>query len=236
MKIKILIAFLIAVIMVVNVSTAQTMKDLSSISPDAVKLDETKDSFFIAFKDVIGEEKTPDNQVWLFDAAVLKAQMISCIGNLVGNGYSDSASISEDGTKAVFHSWSDNLGVVSPCANVFLKDMKSGGMLVVKDHALSPAISKDGRYIVYEYNADPEKGLPAIYRYDTSTGTEQFIDYTSFGNTKGGWYFPNPLISDDGLTVIYHTTKNGNPETYLWSSDLKPTFLHKGTVTGDEKI
>lgn len=203
------ILFLPGVLLLCGVVTAQ-------LPADAI-LQDSKNGV-VAYKPMVGlAEKQPSDQLYIFDAAKSLSILISCTDKgVVGNAYSDSASTSRDGVLVTFHSWASNLAPAPSCANVFLKDTVKRSVKVVKDHALAPAMTPDGKYVVYEYNADPQNGLPAIYRYEVATGKEEFIDHTSLGNWKGGWYFPNPQISDDGLTVIYHTTKSGYPEVWEW--------------------
>lgn len=135
---------------------------------------------------------------------------------LLGNSYSSCPSISSGGAFVAFASLSTNFGNYPICSNIWLKSIKDSKLLFIKDHAVSPEISKSGRYIVYEYNADPEKGLPAIYMFDIERGEELFIDYTSLGN-KAGWYYPHPHISDDDYTITYTTTKSGKPEIWKYN-------------------
>ena len=229
MKIRVVAVLVLLIIMVVNVN-AQTELTLPAVPLNSLTLSKSTDEKFTAYKILTGADLTPDNQVWIYDSTATKAKMLSSVDKVEGNAYSDSASISDDGTKAVFHSWSSNLAAVPDCANVFFKDVKSEKLEVIKDHALSPAISADGRYIVYEYNPDPEHGLPGIYRYTISTDVELFIGFTSLGNTKGGWYFPHPQISKDGGVITYTTTISGKPEVYQWREGRKPEYLRDGVL------
>lgn len=238
MKIK-LVSILLLIVLVVNVNAGTLVqRSVSEIPSDVVQLSPPAD--YIAYKEQtvttatkdLPVEKTPKNDIWLFDALSLVTRLVTCSeSGVVGDAYSDSPSITADGKRVVFHSWASNFAAAPSCANVWMKDVTTGKINLIKDHALSPSTSADGRYVCYEYNADPEKGLPAIYRYDTITGEELLIDYTSLGNTKGGWYFSNPQISEDGMTILYHTTKNGMPEVWQWSEGKKPIKIRDGLVT-----
>jgi Tol biopolymer transport system component len=202
----------------------------AQVPPDAVLQDASDGG--VIYKPLIGvTEKQPSDQIYIFEAASQLAKIVSSTDKgVAGNAYSDSASVSNTGEKVVFHSWATNLVVGTPrCANVFLKDTNTGAISMIKPNALSPAISRDGKFITYEYNADPQNGLPAIYRYEIATGKEEFIDYTSLGNWKGGWYMPNPQISSDGTVITYHTTKSGHPEVWEWR-DGKVSKVRDGVV------
>lgn len=223
--------------MVLPCVAADTSKGMTELPTDSVSLVSTDDSKFTVYKDTEKTiEKTQLKDIWLFDATAKIATLISASDTgVAGDSWSDHPTISLDGKLAAFHSWSTNL-VASPfCANVFLKEIDTDRVTMVKDHALSPSMSSDGMYIVYEYNADPENGLPAIYRYEVSTGKEEFIDYTSYGNRVGGWYFPNPKISDKGDVITYHTTKSGKPEVWQWS-DGKLLKVNDGTVVDEKSL
>lgn len=230
----VLVALVVIAALTAHAGADVTVRSITEIPKDSITVATDTTTEKIVYKEVVStsplEEKTPDPQLWLFDVKTQVVKLISCTkSGVAGNDWSDSASVSDNG-KAVFHSWAGNLAPVPSCANVFLKNIGTGDVMVVKDHALAPAISADGRYVVYEHNADPEKGLPAIYRYEVSSGMELFIDYTSVGNTKGGWYFPNPQISADGLTITYHTTKTGKPEVWQWIEGKKPVKIRDGVL------
>lgn len=233
MRIKAVAAVVLCVLLLCGIACADVLPG------NSITLTTTSDAPSVICRLKITDEIL-DNQLWYLGVTSNKVVSSASDGKTAGNAWSDSPSISDDGVKLAFHSWATNLlpGTQS-CANVFLKDIKTNAIQQVKDHALAPAISGNGAFIVYEYNADPEHNLPAIYRYEVATGNEIFIDYTSAGNTKGGWYFPNPLISDDGLTIIYHTTRyTGTPQTYkwTWAGGIGAKPLHSGVVTGEEQI
>lgn len=228
------VALVIIAALTAHAAADTITKSITAIPKDSITLAADTTNEKIAYREVttsiLPDEKNEDLQLWLFDAVKQLAHMISCTNEgKAGDAFSDSASVADNGL-VVFHTWAGNLVPVPNCANVLIKDVEKGDIRLVKDHALSPAISADGKYIAYEYNADPEHGLPAIYRYDVERGTELFIDYTSLGNTKGGWYFPNPKISGDGLTITYHTTKNGKPEIWQWTQEKKPVKIQDGVV------
>lgn len=148
----------------------------------------------------------------------------------VADGPSDHIEVDANGRFAVFHSWATNLIDGSPaCANVYLKDAATGWIAMLRPQALAPNISTDGNYVVYEYVNDFATGTPAIYRYEVNTAKEMFIDYSSLGNTKGGWYSPNPMINADGSVITYHTTKNGYPEVWEWNNGVY-TKVRDGTL------
>jgi len=102
------------------------------------------------------------------------------------NALSDSFSVIPDKGIAVFHSWATNLVVGSqPGVNVYIKDISTNDISVLKQGARFPALSPDGKYIVYEWTPNYDTTLPAIYLYDNTQHTERFLAYTSGGNSYG---------------------------------------------------
>jgi hypothetical protein len=116
---------------------------------------------------------------------------------------SDYFKVTSDTSKAVFHSWATNLVPGSESVNVYMKDTKTGAISKLKAHSRFPTISDDGKYVVYEYAGNYDTDLPAVYLYNTATGKETFIAYTSGGNAYG-WSTQEFTITD-GI-VIYKTT------------------------------
>ena len=183
--------------------------------------------------DLITYKESPSSfQVYVFDKETSGTILISETSDgKTGNSFSDSASISSNGIIAVFNSWSTNfVSNVKVCSNVYVKTVTTKGIEKIKDHALSPEISGNGEYVVYEHISDVKTDLPAIYRYEVSSGKEEFVDYTSYGNTNGGWYMPNPHINYDGSVITYHTTKRGSVEVWEWNNG-KTKYIKNGIVT-----
>ena len=124
---------------------------------------------------------------------------------IVADKYSDSFASDVSGSKVVFHSWATNLDKAAPvAANVYLKDTTTGDIKMVKAKARMPTMSGNGRYLVYEYTDNYDTGLPQLMLYDTTTGKETFIAYTSGGNAYGWKTQEFTIVNND--TVYYETS------------------------------
>ena len=124
---------------------------------------------------------------------------------IVADKYSDSFSSDTAGDKVVFHSWATNLDKAAPvAANVYLKDTNTGDIKMIKAKARMPVMSENGRYLVYEYSYDYDTSLPQLMLYDTVTGKESFIAYTSGGNNYGWKTQEFTIVNND--TVYYETS------------------------------
>jgi len=224
--IKKIVLFLIIIMMVfVSIGRGKVTIFMDKLNDGSIIFDEKNGGDkYTGFRN-----DTYEPDLWVFSHKNKVSTLVTAKGNEYGNGWSDHLSISTSGKKSVFHSWSTNFIETFVSANVFMKDIDSDDIVLIKDHALSPEITPNERYIVYEYNANPDTCFPAIYRYDETTDEEIFIDYTCVGNDKGGWHFPNPSISSNGKVVTYHTTKNGYPEVWQWN-DGSLSKVRDGTI------
>ena len=123
------------------------------------------------------------------------------------NSISDCLTFTSDKTLAVFHTWATNLGSAKVGVKTYIKNTETEDIVLLKEHARFPAISPDGKYIVYEWVEDYENDLPAIYVYNVKTQKETFIGYTSGGN-NAGWK-SQVFEWENSDTVRYQTSYGG---------------------------
>lgn len=137
------------------------------------------------------------------------------------------ASISADGRWVVFHSSSPDAALGDPdtFGDIYLRDLELGTTELISTatigdsanvHFAAPAISGDGRYVVY-LMSKPLPDLPpfggtdyqTVILHDRSTGTTQAISAPP--NGPFDLIRPVPVISLDGSTVAYtqRTTNMG---------------------------
>ncbi len=138
-----------------------------------------------------------------------------------GNGDSDSADISEDGSTVTFRSRSTNLdpGDTDSLSDIYSKDLATGELTLVsvtqsgvKGNRVSslnsaPAISGDGTKVVFETastNLDPaDADIDGdIYVKDLTSGELTLVS-TSDSGAKGNLSSAQPAISADGWTVSF---------------------------------
>jgi hypothetical protein len=126
----------------------------------------------------------------------------------VANGVIGSYSVDTEEKQVVFHTWANNLGDKKQGVKTYIKDTETDELKLIKEDARFPAISPDGKYVVYEWSKDYETSLPGMYLYNIKTGSETFVDYTSGGNLDG-WKSQVFEWVDD-TTVKYQTSYGGN--------------------------
>lgn len=139
------------------------------------------------------------------------------------NSHSGDAGISEDGRYIVFESYANNLvsGDTNGAADIFLKDQTlstTTRISVASDgtqgnsSSLNPALSSDGRYVVFESGAtnlvsDDLNGKWDIFMKDIQTGTTSRISVASSEAESDG-DSQDAKISSDARYVVFESTAN----------------------------
>ena len=141
-------------------------------------------------------------------------------GGMQADGYNSSAAVSGDGSAVAFVSDATNLVAndTNGTTDIFVHDMRQATTLRVSVNSAgeqadglstNPAISQDGRYVVFESNAtnlvaDDTNDTTDIFLHDRDTGVTQRISYTlEFGQTVYDSHAPS--ISADGRYVAYYS-------------------------------
>ena len=153
----------------------------------------------------------------------------------VPNGYSDQPSVSGDGKWVAFVSTANNLTYdqTNGTSNIYLKNVASGETTLVTagadDGSISPNISNDGKLITFASAATnlstdtDDNNAYDIYLYNRTTNTFSLIsknDLGQIGNKKSA----NPVISDDGRFIAYHSFSSNLDVDYTTASFN--VFLH----------
>jgi Tol biopolymer transport system component len=136
----------------------------------------------------------------------------------IGDGFSDSPSMSSDGRFVVFHSWADNLvpGDTNLSADVFLHDRQTGTTLLVSLDSsgvqgnfgsFEPRVSADGRIVVFESLATNlvsriTSGARDVYVRDVFAGTTMLVTAGVAGGSGDGWS-DRACISANGRFVAF---------------------------------
>jgi len=153
--------------------------------------------------------------VYRYDSTTQKAVRASrTYQGLTPNHASFSAKMSSDGRMVTFMSYATNM--LASAGNgkrqVYRRDMQTGVVLLCSaalngayatENAGEPAISDDGRYVVFSTSA-PNIGPSGqnIFRRDTFLGSTKLISKSHDGSPIDGGCFA-PLISGDGSTVAF---------------------------------
>jgi Tol biopolymer transport system component len=136
-----------------------------------------------------------------------------------GNDYSEYPGISGDGRYVAFQSWATNLvpDDTNATRDVFVHDRETGATTRVSvgsageegDSASStPAISPDGRYVVFESAASSlvpgdVNDLSDIFVHDRNTGVTERVSVDSEGNEANGISYYTSAINADGRYVAF---------------------------------
>jgi len=136
------------------------------------------------------------------------------------NGSSGEPAISSDGRYVAFHSLATNLVQTDDNGyrDVFVYDRQTGTVELVSvsdylaqgDHVSGrPAISADGRYVVFESQAenlvgDDTNSVKDIFVHDRQTGTTERVSVAS-GGQQGDGISAVPDISADGRYVVFES-------------------------------
>lgn len=131
-----------------------------------------------------------------------------------GNYNSEDSAISDDGRYIVFESLANNLvpGDYNEFYDVFLYDDNSGLLRGITTSGnwggLNPAISADGRYIVFESHStnlvvNDNNDETDIFLYDQQTGFYELVSVNSEEEQANYSSFSNMDISPDGRFVAF---------------------------------
>jgi hypothetical protein len=183
--------------------------------------------------------------VFVYDSHLGTTVRASVDSNGVG-GNADSyfASISDDGNLVAFQSLASNFfaGDTNGQSDVFVRNLAAGTTTCISlgpngevsnNFAFNPAISADGRFVVFESLASnlvvgDTNGQRDIFLRDLAAGTTTLVSVDSNG-VQGNGLSANATISADGRYVVFESTStNLVPNDTNAASDV---FL-RDTLTG----
>lgn len=198
--------------------------------------------FFAAATNLVSGDTNGQDDVFRHDIQSGETIRVSvATGGAEGNGGSQVADISANGRFITFESWADNLvsGDTNNETDVFLHDVQttttnrvsttSDGTEGNAGH-YSPAISTDGRYVVFRSNSSNlVSGITTgttvvnIFRRDTQTNTTSRVSVATDG-TEGDATSNDPAISDDGRYIAFYSSSTTLVD---WDrNDKRDIFLH----------
>lgn len=239
----------------------------------------SSDGRYLAFAskapNLVADDNNGVSDVFFRDLVARTTVLVSRnkFGTGTGNGISNSPSISADGRYVAFRSAASNLDPgnidLDMVADIYVWDRETGGLVLAsrasgalgsKSNAPcdNPDISGDGRYVVFESDADNLDGLDPggddddafadVYRRDLSTSGAQLTELVSrrsvgVGGLKGNNHSNRPRISFDGRYVVYDSAANnlvtnaaeggpdggGNRDCFM--RDLSTSFTRRISVT-----
>ena len=168
-----------------------------------------------------GSQTTNDNFNFVVsDGATTTTRISTAVDGTQGNSYSSNPAISADGRYVVFLSNASNLvsGDSTDTVDAFVKDTTTNSITRITRTFMSqgingpfnPAISADGRYVVFESYAsdlviDDTNGAADIFVKDTTTNSRITRVSTAADGFQGGNSSENPAISANGRYVVFQS-------------------------------
>ena len=168
---------------------------------------------------IMGTQAAPGRENLVFTTGTTNRVSVSS-DETQGNDDSDWSSISNDGRYVAFRSDADNLvsGDTNDFGDIFVRDRQieittrisvSSDGAQANDESRNPSISADGRYVVFESDADnlvsgDTNGSRDIFVHDLQTGDTKRVSVASNG-TQGNNNSRFPSISSDGRYVAFQS-------------------------------
>ncbi len=197
-----------------NPGPADASSEEPSISGDGARI-----AFESRIADLVVGDTNDVSDVFVRDigAGATRRVSVDSVG-IEGNGTSENASISGDGAFVAFQSAADNLvaGDGNGRSDVFVHELATGETVRISIDSFGaeanaasefPAISADGRYVVFQSDADnlspqDSDSFPDVYRHDRDTQTTELVS-VALGGTSGNGASSRPVISADGRYVAF---------------------------------
>lgn len=183
-----------------------------------------------------GENSVENTPVETLNASVVIAEHdpfpgeehFSVVKQLTSGGENAEAYFSQDGTKLIFQSTREEW----QCDQIFMMDLQNGGVKLVSTgmgRTTCSFISPDNSFITYasthHVNADcpkpPEIGRGGyawiLYDYDIFSAGMDGSNPVNITNSPG--YDAEGIISPDGRTMVFSSTRDGDQEIYMMDID-----------------
>jgi len=223
----------------------------ASIASDGTKADSISfspkisgDGKFIVYysyaKNLVGNDNNNVTDIYRYDVKNKTTKLVSSNSNgLIANAESSDAATNIDGRYIAFSSLANNLVSNNTYnkRNVFVKDMQTGNIDIISINSngtvgdgdsFLPAISGDGRFVVFSSIANNLDNYAAnnqydIYLHDRQNKTTERIDFSYNGGLSNG-HSGQVSISNDGNVIAYislstnivKNDNNGNIDVFLY--------------------
>jgi Tol biopolymer transport system component len=201
----------------VSVSSAEDEGDNTSVSASI-----SDDGRYVAFSstatDLVADDDNAMSDIFVRDresGTTVRASLTD--GDAESNGFSRNVDISADGRYVAFDSTSSDLVAddENEDRDVFVRDMVAGTTVLVSQSSAGvhgeleseePAISPDGRYVVFESDsttlvAGDSNGMRDVFRHDLVTGTTTLVSVATGGAAFDG--AGGADVSLDGTVVTF---------------------------------
>ncbi|HKI71304.1 MAG TPA: hypothetical protein VKA81_02930 [Verrucomicrobiae bacterium] len=215
---------------------------------------------FIAFESFASNLTIGDtngtSDVFVRDPITGSNELISANAGFTGSsrGPSRLPAMSADGRWVAFETVTDNGPLTNGLNNQFLLMaydrlartnwfIASVGATNKPGAPATPVWSADGRYLAFQSSwpdpAIPNSSLGQVYLRDLTQGTNVLVSINQAGNTGGNKLSWNPLISADGVRVVFLSSATdlvtnivSGTNLFLWDAAGGSNILVSGSING----
>ena len=191
---------------------------------DLVSNTEYRATIASTVKDINGNSPLTTDYIWTFGTSPVMQLVSKNLNGVTSFDRDQNADIDATGRYIVFESEATNLATVATTLNrshIYRKDTVSGEVLLVSsdssglveanNHAYNPSLSTNGRYVVFQSNADNldgnTNGNEQIYLKDLENNSIVIASRTADGvPDNGGSGASNARVSDDGRYILFQTS------------------------------
>jgi Tol biopolymer transport system component len=223
----------------VSVSSAGVQGNGGSYNP-SISSDGQLVAFQSAADNLVASDSNSYDDIFVHDRQTGQTTLVSVSSTgLLGNGISQSPSISPDGQYVAFQSDADNLvaGDTNGKYDVFVHDRQTGQTSLVSlssagvqgnSDSYGSSISSHGRYVAFDSYAnnlvDNDDGdYSDIFVHDRQTGQTTLVSVSSDG-VQGNYFSFDPSISSDGQYLAYNSQSdnlvagdsNDSPDIFIY--------------------
>lgn len=197
----------------------------ATLTPDTNLVSSTEYHATIAssVKDINGISPLTSDYIWSFTTSPVMQLVSKNFNGVTSNNRDQNADIDATGRYIVFESEASNLATIATTLNrshIYRKDTVTGEVLLVSsdktglveanNNAYNPAISSNGRYVVFESLADNldgnTNGVQQIYLKDLDSNNIVIASQNVSGVPDNGLSgASNASVSDDGRYVLFQT-------------------------------
>jgi Tol biopolymer transport system component len=213
---------------------SQTPDGISSLTPFSVSSNGQFVAFYSDADDLVPNDMNGNCDVFVRDLVLGTNLLVSVNTNgFAGDSISIDPAISGDGRYVVFTSSADDLvpGDTNRAQDIFIRDLQAGTTVLVSvspdgitpgnADSFSPAISADGRYVLFHSKATNlaagsfGTGIENLFFRDLQTGATYAL--TSAASLTGVY---SAAMTSDGHFVAFIGTVTGTSgtELYVWNS------------------
>lgn len=194
----------------------------------------TPDGRYVVFtslaSNLVAKDTNKKTDIFRYDVTKGTVTRVSMNGSLQGDGRCDLGSISDDGQSVAFYSyWNTVVAgattqydvLLQSAAGKLMRASTNAAGTAANDHSKMPALSGDGRYLVFLSEADNlvsgNVGINnQVYRKDLKTGAVALVSQDAKGVVAGNWNYA-PDVSSDGHVVAFSTLADFDPRDAAWS-------------------